>query len=82
MDLRLWWIFAFGSDKDLRMYVSEPAMVRDNIENCVLLFSDQVPWWVKVKSSRQLYSSKETRSVRDNERETKQCNVMHSVQDS
>ena len=31
-------------------------------ERGVLLFCDQVPWWIKFKSSRQLYTSEETGS--------------------
>ena len=47
----------FGSLTWLEQHVLEPQVFRDNIKATVVSFSDQVPFWVKVKSSRQLYSS-------------------------
>ena len=49
----------FGSLKWLEQHVLEPALFRANIKSTVVSFSDQVPFWVKVKSARQLYASYE-----------------------
>jgi hypothetical protein len=49
----------FGSLKWLGEHVLEPALFRANIKSTVVSFSDQVPFWVKVKSARQLYASYE-----------------------
>ena len=43
----------FGSLKWLEEHVLEPALFRENIKSTVVSFSDQVPFWVKVKSARQ-----------------------------
>ena len=56
------WIIAFGEKEELAKHVSDPDLVIRLRKDCVLLFSDQVPWWVKVKSSRQLYTSSESQA--------------------
>ena len=49
----------FGPLKWLEEHVLDPALFRENIKSTVVSFSDQVPFWVKVKSARQLYASYE-----------------------
>ena len=52
----------FGDLSWLNEQVHDPALFRENIKNTVISFSDQVPWWVKVKSARQLFASWELSS--------------------
>ena len=47
----------FGSLSWLEEQVLEPQVFRDNTKATVVSFSDQVPFWVKVKSARQLFAS-------------------------
>ena len=71
------WILAFGEDNELSLHFSDPEFVKNNRENAVLLFSDQVPWWVKVKSCRQLYTAKETRTTGQVEKGLQTFNLNH-----
>ena len=48
-------LVAFGSKDQLKQYVSDPEKVISMRRRCVLVFIDQAPWFVKVKSSQQLY---------------------------
>ena len=43
----------FGPLTWLEEHVLEPQVFRDSIKATVVSFSDQVPFWVKVKSARQ-----------------------------
>ena len=51
----------YGSKDQLKQYVSDPEKVISMRRRCVLVFIDQVPWFVKVKSSQQLYHDSETK---------------------
>ena len=64
----------FGSLKWLEEHVLDPALFRENIKSTVVSFSDQVPFWVKVKSARQLYASYElsTKGARNDVRRLSQ----------
>ena len=45
----------------MKQYVSGPEKIISMRRRCVLVFIDQVPWFVKVKSSQQLYHDSETK---------------------
>ena len=73
---------AFGTEEELRKYVSDPKFVKDNRENLVLIFSDQVPWWVKVKSQRQLYTAAESTTQARKDAQEKFANAHKSNQET
>ena len=60
---RAMWTMAFAPVEELSELVAKPHQVRENLQDTVLLFSDQVPFWVKVVSSRQLYGKEEFRTI-------------------
>ena len=72
---------AFGTEEELRNYVSDPKFVKDNRGNLVLIFSDQVPWWVKVKSQRQLYTAAESTTQAQKDAQEKFANAHKSNQE-
>ena len=41
----------------LEKRVFDPKLFRGHIKEIVLCFSDQIPFWVKVKGGKQLYAS-------------------------
>ena len=51
---------AFGDLSFLEQSVMEPKSFRDNLGSTVLCFSDQIPFWIKVGSTRQLFAQFET----------------------
>jgi hypothetical protein len=58
---RAMWTMSFAPVEELAVLIAKPEQVRENLKDTVLLFSDQVPFWVKVVSSRQLYGKNELR---------------------
>ena len=58
---RAMWTMGFAPVEELSELVAKTEQVRANLKDTVLLFSDQVPFWVKVVSSRQLYGKDEVR---------------------
>ena len=55
---------AFGETKDLKALVADPEAFIEARPEIVLRMSDQVPFWVMLQASRQLYSEKEVRATR------------------
>ena len=55
-DFRLW-NMCFGDLSWLEQHVMDPQSFRDNIKSTVLSFSDQIPFWVKIQSTKQLFAS-------------------------
>ncbi len=53
-DRRMWDI-AFGGPEVLKRLVVDPDHLQSRLEDCVLGFSDQVPWWGLVGSKKQVY---------------------------
>ena len=60
---RAMWTMGFAPVEELAELVANTEQVRDNLKDTVLFFSDQVPFWVKVVSSRQLYGENELRKA-------------------
>ena len=60
---RAMWTMGFAPVEELSELVAKPEQVRETLKDTVLLFSDQVPFWVKVVSSRQLYGKNELRKA-------------------
>ena len=44
-DQRLW-LTAFGAEAELKAYVAEPVVFKQNVAKTVLGFSDQIPFWI------------------------------------
>jgi hypothetical protein len=53
------WTAAFGTDKDLKPYVQPTAAFIENREKTVIGMSDQIPIWVKIGRSKQVYMGSE-----------------------
>ena len=51
----------WGPQEWLKEKVAGPEVFRMHLKEAVLVYSDQVPFWVKVTAQRQLYSSGEVR---------------------
>ena len=54
---------AFGSVEDLRPYVANPEDFVKAREHLVLRMSDQIPIWIMLQASRQLYGEGELRKL-------------------
>ena len=54
----LLWLTAQGSVEDLRRFVARPELFRTNWKKTALLFTDQIPVWLKVDASTQAVSTK------------------------
>ena len=57
-DCRMWDL-AFGGEEGLKKHVVDAAGVSKRIEDCVLCFSDQIPWWGLISRKKQLYLKSE-----------------------
>ena len=55
------WEMCFGALSWLEKHVACPKTFRNNIKKTVLKWSDQIPFWVKVKHAKQLYGNWELR---------------------
>ena len=55
------WEMCFGDLSWLEKHVADPKTFRRNIKKTVLKWSDQIPFWVKVKHAKQLYGNFELR---------------------
>ena len=55
---------AFGTLKWLRTQVADPEGFASRRKETVLVFSDQIPFWVKVGACRQLYKASEVKRSR------------------
>ena len=53
---RRMWEAAFGGVKTLQNHVVDAKAMQNRLQDLVLGFSDQVPWWGLVKQSKQLYA--------------------------
>ena len=51
----------FGDLSWLEKHVADPKTFRRNIKKTVLKWSDQIPFWVKVRAAKQLYGMWELR---------------------
>ena len=51
-----------GIDK-LQELVLEPEALQEDIEKCVIGFSDQVPWWGMAQQEKQLYQKREVGKI-------------------
>jgi hypothetical protein len=47
----------FGPLSFLGKHAFAPELFREHIKEIVLCFSDQIPFWVKVKGGKELYAS-------------------------
>ena len=56
---------AFRPLSELKDLFAQPKVVRDNVRNTVLLFSDQVPFCVKIQTLRHLYARHEVKTKRN-----------------
>ena len=45
---------AFGNDKEYEQMFAKPAQARENVKNTVLIYSDEVPFWIKTRGSSEL----------------------------
>ena len=55
------WEMCFGDKAWLEKHVVDPETFKRNIKQTVLKWSDQIPFWVKVKHAKQLYGNRELR---------------------
>ena len=46
----------FGPIEWLQMFVQNPIEFRQNLKNTVICMSDQIPFWIKITSTRQLFA--------------------------
>ena len=53
------WQLTRGEEDWMREHFACPEQARADMRECVLLFSDQVPCWLKVAPGRQMYSAYE-----------------------
>jgi len=64
-DFRLW-NMCFGDLSWLEQHVMDPQSFRENIKSTVLSWSDQIPFWVKIQSTKQLFASWEVSTFKRN----------------
>ena len=55
------WLSAFGSAEDLKPYLAQPEVFMSQREHLVIVQSDQVPFYCKVASDKQMYTNQEFR---------------------
>ena len=55
LDCRTWAV-AFGDEKTLKRHVVDANVFMNHREDCVLGFSDQVPWWGMINAGKQLFA--------------------------
>ena len=53
------WDLAFGGVNVLKKYVVDANTMLKRIEDCVMCFSDQVPWWGMICMKKQMYLKEE-----------------------
>ena len=58
------WDLAFGGVNVLKKYVVDANTMLKRIEDCVLCFSDQVPWWGMICRKKQMYLKSELEGTR------------------
>ena len=75
---RRMWDLAFGGVEVLQRHVVDPEGVMHRMEDCVICFSDQIPWWGMICRKKQMYLEDEVKGTRttqkrgwDNEEATK-----------
>ena len=64
------WEMCFGDLAWLEKHVVDPETFRGNIKHTVLKWSDQIPFWVKVRASKQLYGKWELRGGKSDKNPT------------
>ena len=55
------WVACFGSKEDLAKFVANPVEFQNCRQKLVLGFSDQIPVWVKIGRSKQVYCEREVK---------------------
>ena len=65
------WLLAFGPEEALAKFIAQPAVFRRALKKTWLGFSDQVPFWVKTTSDKNLFAEHETEVVHQNVRREK-----------
>jgi len=53
------WVAAFGTEEDLAKYVANPIEFQSCRQQLVIGFSDQIPVWVKIGRTKQVYCERE-----------------------
>ena len=53
------WIAAFGDEAEVSKFVASPVEFQNCRQNLVIGFSDQIPVWVKIGRSKQVYCERE-----------------------
>jgi hypothetical protein len=71
----LLWVAAFGNEDVLRKYVADPAHWMQNREKVVVGMSDQIPVWVKVGRTKQLYCAEELKAANQNMKKQQQVQL-------
>ena len=54
------WLLAFGPEEALAKFIALPKVFRKALKKTWLGFSDQVPFWVKTTSDKNLFAAHET----------------------
>ena len=60
-DKTLWRLMS-GEKEWMNEHFACPEQAREHMSECVLLFSDQIPCWLKVSPGRQMYCKHEVQS--------------------
>ena len=55
------WRAAFASQEELKFYVADPAKFRERQARTALIFSDEIPFWVKVGHQKVLFADWENK---------------------
>lgn len=61
------WKAVFGPVSGLQGLVCDPEAFRNSVENLTLIFSDQIPLWIKMGSEREVYAKWESAPVPQSE---------------
>ena len=56
------WRTAFGSQVELQYYVADPARFRERAARTALIFSDEIPFWVKLGHQKVLFADWEVKT--------------------
>ena len=79
MDERMW-LGAFGSKDELAKWVADPASWQLHKKDTVLLFSDQVPVWIKIGHRKCVYADWEVASKTESKKRKRKRMEMHKKQ--